>query len=834
MQPLTTVWVGQKPHGLAVDNYNDLIYVANHLVANVSMIDGQTGLVSRIISLGHASGGNGAAYDPVTGLLYVANKFTGDVSRVPWDLGSEPVGLLVGAEPNGVTVDPATGIIYAANFGSNTISLLHGASGTLLRQMPSGGAPSFIALDPARDRFYVTHHIDNTVGIYDLTSAERLRTLPTGGGPYGIALDPLRGRLYTADRNGHSITIINLADDTVVKQMPLNCKPYQVAVNPASGHLFALCADEQQMHVYDVETTHWLAWVATGRGAEEGIVVNMATGRIYVSNGHDDTVSIYQDSGPTIQPTPPATRPPTNTPTITNTPGPTHTPTATATATATPTPTVTPTATPTVTLTPVLPGKPDAYEPDDRPELASELTIGAMPEERTFHMPGDVDWVRFTATSDTRYAFLARAVGGVRVKFTVFAGDGVTPLASNAETTGAYTAADVAACCVPDSTTAVTNLLFFAPASGQYYLRIQEQNGLGGAGAFYLMEGFEMRYATFLPVIFNTGWEATTQEASAIPTDAPALPEVAQRGSAETPANVHALALNPATGHVYLAGESELVLYDPASGNVLAQAAIAIGTGGLAVDPLANRVYVASQAQGSVLALDARTLAVQAQAPGFALPGGLAHVTGADGARRIFAADTVAGVVRVLDAADLRTLHETPVGAGPYAVVAEPATGRVFVALTGGAGVAMLDAHSGALLGVTPLDGLGFPQGLALDEAARRVYVVYALAPRYHQIAALDSATGVILEIIPATLDRPLTGAEAIAVDPMHRRLLVSAEAGVLAYDLARGRWEEMPVAAQRGAAPLFGFAVDAGRATVYTASPVGREMPWLEYSITQ
>ena len=129
-------------------------------------------------------------------------------------------------------------------------------------------------LDPARGRFYATHHLDSTVGIYDLASGDLLKTLPTAGGPYGIALDAGRGRLYTADRDGPSVTIIDTAGDSVIKHMPLNCAPYQVAVNPASGHLFVVCAGERQMHIYDVETTRWLAWVPVGRGAQEGIAVD--------------------------------------------------------------------------------------------------------------------------------------------------------------------------------------------------------------------------------------------------------------------------------------------------------------------------------------------------------------------------------------------------------------------------------------------------------------------------------------------------------------------------------------------------------------------------------
>ena len=194
-----------------------------------------------------------------------------------------------------------------------------------------------------------------------------------------------------------------------------------------------------------------------------------------------------------------------------------------------------------------------------------------------------------------------------------------------------------------------------------------------------------------------------------------------------------------------------------------------------------------------MLAVDAATRAVRAIAPGFQQPGGLALLHDATLGDRLFAADTLAGTVRVLDAGDLRTLAETAVGPGPYALVAAPEVGHVFAALTGGDEVAMLDA-CGTLLTTTRLGGLGFPQGLAVDPKDGRVYVSYALSPRYGQIAALDGATGAIVGIIPPTLDRPLTGAGRLTItqaggDPTGHRLLIDSDQGVLTYNLDTGEW---------------------------------------------
>lgn len=76
---------------------------------------------------------------------------------------------------------------------------------------------------------------------------------------------------------------------------------------------------------------------------------------------------------------------------------PTPTPTATRTPTATPSPTPTPTATP----------QPDPHEPDDACVQAGTIPITGEIQRRTFHRPGDTDWVWFDAAAGASYVIEA-------------------------------------------------------------------------------------------------------------------------------------------------------------------------------------------------------------------------------------------------------------------------------------------------------------------------------------------------------------------------------------------------------------------------------------------
>ena len=94
-------------------------------------------------------------------------------------------------------------------------------------------------------------------------------------------------------------------------------------------------------------------------------------------------VVTYTNPIPTATATSPATKTPT------------HTPTGTTAPTWTPTRTPTPTAT--------VGAGPDAYEPDNSCGQARLFTVNGAPQQHTFHIEADEDWVGFMAVAGRRY-----------------------------------------------------------------------------------------------------------------------------------------------------------------------------------------------------------------------------------------------------------------------------------------------------------------------------------------------------------------------------------------------------------------------------------------------
>ncbi len=138
--------------------------------------------------------------------------------------------------------------------------------------------------------------------------------------------------------------------------------------------------------------------------------------------------------------------------------------------TPTPTPTPTPTATPTATATPTpAPCQPDSYEPDPTCGAAQTITTNGVHQMRNLCPVGDDDWVRFTATSGITYTIATSNVGADA--------DTVLSLYNRCDEPPADTS--------DPSFGNGAELVFEAPATGAYYLKVSHHDASYGPSAGY-------------------------------------------------------------------------------------------------------------------------------------------------------------------------------------------------------------------------------------------------------------------------------------------------------------------------------------------------------------
>lgn len=109
-----------------------------------------------------------------------------------------------------------------------------------------------------------------------------------------------------------------------------------------------------------------------------------------------------------------------------------------------------------LTGTVTLPSLPDAYEPDDSFAQAKPLPLDGTPQMRSFHIPGDVDWVSFRLDANDRVFLFTE--GSCDTFLTLYSPDSRVILAEDDDSGGRGNAA----------------ILYAVPEPGVYFARVRQ------------------------------------------------------------------------------------------------------------------------------------------------------------------------------------------------------------------------------------------------------------------------------------------------------------------------------------------------------------------------
>jgi YVTN family beta-propeller protein len=264
------------------------------------------------------------------------------------------------------------------------------------------------------------------------------------------------------------------------------------------------------------------------------------------------------------------------------------------------------------------------------------------------------------------------------------------------------------------------------------------------------------------------------------------------------------IALDSTSERLYMAAGKAVRALDAHTGQVQAQISLPAAPRGLAVDGATGHVYAALWELDTLAVLDGTSLTLWKLVPGIPGPSG---VVVAD--NRVYVSATRSDELIVLDAQTCAIIQRVPVGDAPYAVVCDPVRQRVYVSNAGEDTVSIIDGFAGAVVATVKLGGLGHPQNLALDSIHGRVYVTYALTPKYRGIAAIDAFTGQIVSHLSGSEQESLFGAYGIAVDAAMGRVYVTTAQELLVVSA-----ESMEIIGRMpGLGPAYGFGLTMGPA---------------------
>jgi YVTN family beta-propeller protein len=244
-----------------------------------------------------------------------------------------------------------------------------------------------------------------------------------------------------------------------------------------------------------------------------------------------------------------------------------------------------------------------------------------------------------------------------------------------------------------------------------------------------------------------------------------------------------------------------------------ASSSVLLGRRVSSLDVLRSRVYASDDLLLSGTAHDAARITATQIAAGFG-PGAVAVDPIAN---RIFVANRADDTVTVIDGATRATVF-VDAGNDPAAIAVNPATGRAYVANRLGDSVTVIDGATLATSTIAVGDG---PIAVAVDESANRIYVANQLAGTVTVIEGGDASTRTV---------NVGNAPSAIGVDPVATRAYVANTSSasvtvILGADL-------FTMTRPTGAGPV-AVAVDATRKRAYLANAAGNTVTLVRADLT-
>jgi YVTN family beta-propeller protein len=326
----TSITVGNDPRGVAYNGDDDLIYVANNGDGTVSVINGETYSVTKVIT--SVVGANGVAYDSDHGLVYVTNQSIDALTVISATTNSIVETIPVGDQPHGVAYNPTSHKIYVANYGGNSVTIVDANTMTTTETISGLSEPAHVAANPVSNKVYVSNHGNGTVTVIRGSDDAVLATVSLGSsGPYGIAADTQRNLIYVVSISVPNLDAPNLvtidgvtdqvksdqwgkvnihkSDDSLVPLRVIAVHPY-LGLSAGGGHLYITSSSGDVAgdgsHGTDQLLMSRKGWpegfnkpnpLDVGRRPEEGIAVDLVNNRVFVTARDVNRLTVIKDTG---------------------------------------------------------------------------------------------------------------------------------------------------------------------------------------------------------------------------------------------------------------------------------------------------------------------------------------------------------------------------------------------------------------------------------------------------------------------------------------------------------------------------------------------------------
>ncbi len=308
---LTTVPVGIHPKSAAIENLRSReIFTALFDSSQLRILDESNYQFYGSVGTGGLHPNQVVRGAPFT--FDITNRDSNSLTVLDWRVPGPACTSPTGNLPWGVAYNPTNHRIYVANYGlpkeSGSISVFDEQCNRVKTIPLPGDRPALMT----EMNGYVYAAGWGTGNLY-IIDANNVVTNPINVGPgaFGLAANPAIGRIYLTNRltGRFYIILAGGGNANISIAVTLPSPGYAVAANPNLGHTFVVSAVSDQVFALDGYYGGLIYPLPVGhQDADEGgqgIVVNTASNRIYVTNYADGTMTVIQDIVTYPQPPPP-------------------------------------------------------------------------------------------------------------------------------------------------------------------------------------------------------------------------------------------------------------------------------------------------------------------------------------------------------------------------------------------------------------------------------------------------------------------------------------------------------------------------------------------------
>ncbi len=220
-------------NGIAVDQGNAKVYVANANADEIAVLSTQNWQVERRIPLKAAP--TAVLLDSENSALYATNWRDLSISRV--DLRTNAVNtVVVGGRPESLALDPAYQRLYASLEDLKQVIVLDPSLNVIKRFPLVASLPTGIAFDARNRRLYVA--VRHAVIALDADSGREIDRVAAPAGIDTLWLDPASNFLYGCAEGGSVLVMTTAGRLTVEREFSTDVKGHTLAFDPSQNMLY--------------------------------------------------------------------------------------------------------------------------------------------------------------------------------------------------------------------------------------------------------------------------------------------------------------------------------------------------------------------------------------------------------------------------------------------------------------------------------------------------------------------------------------------------------------------------------------------------------------------